>query len=56
MGQLVPIKDEEDDELPMEVVVQQIVDEGGAAPQYKPGEEVPAYEEAPEYQIPPIVE
>ena len=56
IGQLVPIKDEEEDELPAEVVAQQIVDDGRAAPQYEPGEDVPAYEEAPEYQIPPIVE
>ena len=55
VGQLVPIEDEED-EPPAEVIVQQILDEGGPAPQYEPGEDVPEYEEAPEYQIPPIVE
>ena len=55
VGQLVPIEDEED-EPPAEVVAQQIVDAGGAAPQYEPGEDVPGYEDAPEYQIPPIVE
>ena len=53
VGQLVPIKD---DELAPDVVAQQIVDDGGAAPQYKPGEDVPPCVEAPEYQIPPIVE
>ena len=55
VGQLVPIEDE-DDEPPAEVVAQQIVDAGGPAPQYEPGEDVPDYEDAPEYQIPPIVE
>ena len=55
VGQLVPIEDEED-EPPAEVVAQQIVDAGGPAPQYEPGQDVPAYDEAPEYQIPPIVE
>ena len=56
VGQLVPIADEGDDELPADVVAEQIVADGGAAPQYEPGEDVPAYKEAPEYQIPPIVE
>ena len=52
-GQLVLIKD---DELPAEVVAQQILDDGGPALLYEEGEEVPGYEEAPEYQIPPIVD
>ena len=56
VGALVPIGDDEDDEPPAEVVAQQIVDEGMAAPQYEPGEDVPAYDEAPEYQLPPVVE
>ena len=57
VGQLVPIEDGEDeDEPPADVIVQAIHDAGGPAPQYEPGEDVPAYEEAPEYQIPPIVE
>ena len=56
VGGLVPIVDDEDDNEPaVEVVAQQIFDEGGPAPLYKLGEDVPAYEEAPEYQIPPIV-
>ena len=56
VGQLVPINDKEDDEPAVEVVVEQIFIEGGAAPEYKPGEELPVHDEALEYQIPPIVE
>ena len=56
VGQLVPIEDGEENELLVEVVMQQIIDEGGPAPLYEPGEEVPGYEEAPEYQISPVAE
>ena len=55
VGQLVLIEDEED-EPPAEVIAQQIVDAGGAAPQYEPGEDVPAYDDAPEYYPPPVAE
>ena len=65
-GRLVPIDDleiveetddegEEEGEPDAEEEARQIVLDGGAAPEYVE-EEVPAYEEAPEYQIPPIVE
>ena len=57
VGGLVLIVDDKDEDEPAaEVVAQQIVDEGSPAPLYKPGEDVPAYEEAPKYQIPPIIE
>ena len=52
---MVPIEDD-GEEVPAEVAVQEILDNGGPAPQYEPGEDIPEYEEAPEYQIPPIVE
>ena len=56
VGELVPIEDEED-EPPAEVIAQQIVDAGGPAPQYEPGEDVPEYgEEPPAYQVPLIAE
>ena len=56
VGQLVPIEDGEEDEVDIDVAAQAIVDEGGAAPEYAPGADLPDYEEAPEYQIPPVIE
>ena len=60
-GWLVPIQEipiegaDEDEEVLAEEEVEQIVLAGGVALEYEE-EEVPTYEEAPKYQIPPIIE